>query len=131
MQDDDRRGTFTLIQQDYIDSIKEQLIEMTFDWCSGSDFETILKKTDSYEGSIIRTLRRLHELLKDMSTASKEIGNEVQSFLCRNLAISLSKPAIRSTEESSYPPLCMSSDFYVAFVYRNFYIFDVETKGQG
>lgn len=58
-----------------MDSIKEQLIEVTFDWCSGADFEAICKKTDSYEGSVIRTLRRLHELLRDMSTAAREIGN--------------------------------------------------------
>ncbi len=65
------------IQDNYIDSIKEQLVEITYDWCNGADFETICKKTDTYEGSIIRTWRRLHELLKDMSTSSKEIGNDV------------------------------------------------------
>ena len=64
-----------ITQDDYVDSIKEQLIEITFDWCNGADFEAICKKTDSYEGSIIRTWRRLHELLKDLSTAAKEIGN--------------------------------------------------------
>lgn len=71
MQDADHRGTLPLSQDDYIDSIKEQLVEITNDWCNGDDFETVCKKTDSYEGSIIRTWRRLHELLKDMSTASK------------------------------------------------------------
>jgi ATP-dependent RNA helicase DOB1 len=77
VQTADNRGRARFIQDDYIDSIKEQLIEITYDWCTGDDFETVCKKTDSYEGSIIRTWRRLHELLKDMSTASKEIGNEV------------------------------------------------------
>jgi ATP-dependent RNA helicase DOB1 len=32
--------------------------------------------TDTYEGSIIRTLRRLNELLKQMANASNLIGNE-------------------------------------------------------
>ncbi len=59
------------MQDEYIDSIKEQLIEVTFDWCNGADFETICKKTDSYEGSVIRTLRRLHELLRDLSGAAR------------------------------------------------------------
>lgn len=71
MQNANHRGKDSGIQDDYIDSIKEQLIEVTFDWCNGDDFENVCKKTDSYEGSIIRTWRRLHELLKDMSTASK------------------------------------------------------------
>ena len=60
MQDADNRGNDIAIQDDYIDSIKEQLIEVTYDWCNGDDFETACKKTDSYEGSIIRTWRRLH-----------------------------------------------------------------------
>lgn len=51
------------------------MIEITFDWCNGACFEDICKKTDSYEGSIIRTWRRLHELLKDLSTSAREIGN--------------------------------------------------------
>ena len=72
-----------ITEEDYIDSIKEQMIEITFDWCNGDDFEAVCKKTDSYEGSIIRTWRRLHELLKDMSTASKEIGNDVIFLLFR------------------------------------------------
>lgn len=62
-------------EDDYVDTIKEQLIEITFDWCNGACFEDICKKTDSYEGSIIRTWRRLHELLKDLSTSAREIGN--------------------------------------------------------
>jgi ATP-dependent RNA helicase DOB1 len=32
--------------------------------------------TDIYEGTIIRTLRRLDELLKQMSNACKVIGNQ-------------------------------------------------------
>ena len=36
------------IQDDYVDSIKEQLIEITYDWCNGDDFEAVTKKTDSY-----------------------------------------------------------------------------------
>ena len=60
-----------MTQDDYIDSIKEQLIEVTYDWCNGDDFQVVCKRTDSYEGSIIRTWRRLNQLLKDMATASK------------------------------------------------------------
>ena len=60
MQDADHRGISKVMQDDYIDSIKEQLIEITYDWCNGDSFETVCKKTDSYEGSIIRTWRRLN-----------------------------------------------------------------------
>jgi superfamily II RNA helicase len=41
------------------------------------------KMTDVYEGSLIRMFRRLEELLRQMSLASKVIGNEdlEQKFL--------------------------------------------------
>ena len=48
---------------------------MTFEWCSGANFAQICKMTEAYEGSLIRTLRRLNELLKQMAKASKTIGN--------------------------------------------------------
>ncbi|MFH4983561.1 hypothetical protein AB6A40_010270 [Gnathostoma spinigerum] len=44
-------------------------------WCSGAPFCELLKKTDAFEGSIIRCLRRLEELLREMVNASKAIGN--------------------------------------------------------
>jgi ATP-dependent RNA helicase DOB1 len=60
-----------------MDSIKEHLIEVAYEWASGASFSQICKMTEAYEGSIIRTFRRLNELLKQMSKVSKEIGNEV------------------------------------------------------
>jgi len=60
-----------------MDSIKEQLVEVTYNWCNGQSFEEVCKQTDSFEGSIIRTLRRLDELLKQMDNAAKVIGNRV------------------------------------------------------
>ena len=58
-----------------MDSIKEQLIEVTYEWCQGANFAQIQKQVECYEGTIVRTLRRLHELLKQMSNAAKVIGN--------------------------------------------------------
>lgn len=59
-----------------MDSIKEQLVEVCYEWCNGANFATLCKMTDTYEGAIIRTLRRLNELLKQMANASNIIGNE-------------------------------------------------------
>jgi ATP-dependent RNA helicase DOB1 len=67
----------SIMQEEYMDSIKEQLVEVTYSWCNGHTFEEICKMTDSFEGSIIRTLRRLDELLKQMDNAAKVIGNQV------------------------------------------------------
>jgi hypothetical protein len=44
--------------------------------CStGAKFADICKLTDTFEGSIIRVLRRLEELLRQLAAASLAIGN--------------------------------------------------------
>ena len=40
-------------------------------WCKGGSFANIVELTDVYEGSIIRAMRRLEELLRDMCHAAK------------------------------------------------------------
>ena len=43
-------------------------------WCKGGSFSAIVELTDVYEGSIIRAMRRLEELLRDMCHAAKACG---------------------------------------------------------
>ncbi len=40
------------------------MIDVTFEWANGKSFAEICKMSNSFEGSIIRCLRRLDELLK-------------------------------------------------------------------
>ena len=42
-------------------------------WCKGGTFKQIVELTEVYEGSIIRAMRRLEELLRDMCHAAKGI----------------------------------------------------------
>lgn len=42
---------------------------------TGAKFADICKLTDTFEGSIIRVLRRLEELLRQLAAASLAIGN--------------------------------------------------------
>ena len=42
---------------------------------TGAKFIDICKLTDTFEGSIIRVLRRLEELLRQLAAASLAIGN--------------------------------------------------------
>ena len=44
-------------------------------WCAGSTFAEVMKLTDEFEGSIIRVIRRLEELLRQLASASLAIGN--------------------------------------------------------
>ena len=44
-------------------------------WCGGATFAEGMKLTDEFEGSIIRVIRRLEELLRQLASASLAIGN--------------------------------------------------------
>jgi len=51
-----------------------------FAWCKGAKFIEVQKLTGSFEGTTIRTLRRLEELVRQIAEAAKAIGNqELQS----------------------------------------------------
>lgn len=50
-------------------------MEVTYLWAKGSKFGDICDITDVFEGSIIRCIRRLAELLRQLSSACKVIGD--------------------------------------------------------
>ena len=60
---------------DYINTFKPDMMEITYQWCNGANFGEICKMTEIYEGTIIRCFRRLDELIKEMVDAAKIIGN--------------------------------------------------------
>ncbi|WFC95277.1 RNA helicase [Malassezia brasiliensis] len=64
-----------VVEQEYVQSFKVELIEAVLQWCQGAKFSDICKLTDVFEGSIIRAFRRLQELLRQMTQAAKAIGN--------------------------------------------------------
>ncbi|PKI84638.1 RNA helicase [Malassezia vespertilionis] len=65
-----------IVEQEYVQSFKVELIEAVLQWCQGAQFADVIKMTDVFEGSIIRAFRRLQELLRQMTLAAKVIGNE-------------------------------------------------------
>lgn len=50
-------------------------MDVVYAWCHGANFSELCKMTDIFEGGIIRCMRRLEELLRQMVQASKTIGN--------------------------------------------------------
>jgi ATP-dependent RNA helicase DOB1 len=48
---------------------------VAFSWAKGASFLEVSKMTDVFEGSIIRVMRRLEELLRQLAQAAKAIGN--------------------------------------------------------
>lgn len=61
--------------EDYVEKFKPHMMDIVYAWCKGAKFADICKMTNIFEGSIIRTMRRLEELLRQLCSASKAIGN--------------------------------------------------------
>lgn len=60
---------------EYVDKFKWELMSVVHAWANGAKFYDICKMTPVFEGSIIRVMRRLEELLRQMILAAKAIGN--------------------------------------------------------
>ncbi|KAK2592614.1 ATP-dependent RNA helicase mtr4 [Conoideocrella luteorostrata] len=63
-------------EEEYVASLKWQLMETVYAWAQGKPFIEICKMTNTFEGSLIRLFRRLEELLRQMAQAAKVMGNE-------------------------------------------------------
>jgi len=79
-------------EEEYVQSFKWQLMPVMYAWATGKSFAEIWyvqspcayvstnafssKMTDVYEGSLIRTFRRLEEALRQMAEAAKVMGSE-------------------------------------------------------
>ncbi|OAA55802.1 ATP-dependent RNA helicase dob1 [Niveomyces insectorum RCEF 264] len=63
-------------EEEYVQSLKWQLMETVYAWAKGASFAEICKMTNAYEGSLVRLFRRLEELLRQMAEAGKVMGSE-------------------------------------------------------
>lgn len=61
--------------EDYVAKLSPVLIPVVYAWCRGASFQEVCTMTTVFEGSIIRCMRRLEELLRQLCSASKAIGN--------------------------------------------------------
>ncbi|CAK1602267.1 unnamed protein product [Parnassius mnemosyne] len=64
-----------LDEDEYVSKFKCTLMDVVLAWCKGANFLQICKMTDVFEGSIIRCIRRLEEVLRQLCQAAKNIGN--------------------------------------------------------
>lgn len=70
-----RECQIDIVEKDYVETFRPELMEVTYAWCQGATFTQICKMTDVYEGSLIRMFKRLEEMIKQMVAAAKTIGN--------------------------------------------------------
>lgn len=52
-----------------------ELMDVVRMWAAGASFESVTARTQVFEGSIVRCLKRLDEMLRQLSCAARAIGN--------------------------------------------------------
>ncbi len=70
-----KEAKITIDEDAYVDQFRPGLMDVVHEWCKGASFAQLCKMTDVFEGSVIRCIRRLEELLRQMVQAAKNIGN--------------------------------------------------------
>ena len=63
-------------ERDFVGRFDGSLINVVYAWANGATFEALTGMCDLFEGSIIRVIRRLSELIDEMQSAAKAIGND-------------------------------------------------------
>jgi ATP-dependent RNA helicase DOB1 len=61
--------------EEYVDSFSPVGMKVIYNWCLGKTFAEVCQLTQMFEGAIVRCMRRLEELLRQLITAAKSIGN--------------------------------------------------------
>ena len=64
-----------LEEDEFVMKYNPGLMEAVYAWCKGVKFIEVQKLTGTFEGTTIRALRRLEELVRQLASASKAIGN--------------------------------------------------------
>jgi ATP-dependent RNA helicase DOB1 len=62
--------------EEYVASFRPDLMELVFAWVNGAKFVDICAMTKEFEGTIIRVIRRLEELCRQLGDAAKAVGDE-------------------------------------------------------
>ena len=60
---------------EYVQKFQPHMMQIVHEWARGAKFIDICKMTDVFEGSVIRCMRRLEELMRQLGSAAKAIGN--------------------------------------------------------
>jgi len=61
---------------EFVSKLKPQLMEVILSWLQGRRFFEIMNQCNLYEGTVVRVIRRLEELVRELATAAKIIGNK-------------------------------------------------------
>ena len=66
-------------EEEYVDGFRPTMMEVVVSWYRGMKFSELIKITSIFEGAIVRSIRRLEELLRQLQEATKAIGDETMA----------------------------------------------------
>ena len=67
--------------EEYVQRFRPEMMELVYAWVGGAKFVDIASMTKQFEGSIIRVIRRLEGLCRQLGDAARGIGEERLSAL--------------------------------------------------
>ncbi|OIR58730.1 MAG: ATP-dependent RNA helicase, TRAMP complex subunit Mtr4 [Amphiamblys sp. WSBS2006] len=70
-----REAGMDIDEEKYLRKVNPSLMDVVYSWANGASFSQICSQTEVFEGSIIRTFKRLEELLRELEKAMASIGN--------------------------------------------------------
>lgn len=62
--------------EEYVNSFRPDIMEMVFAWAKGAKFLEIMKLGAIFEGSLIRAMKRLEEVIRQLISAARSIGEQ-------------------------------------------------------
>jgi len=62
--------------EEYVSKLKPNLMDVILAWLEGKRFYEIMNQCNLYEGTVVRVIRRLEELIRELASAAKGIGNQ-------------------------------------------------------
>jgi ATP-dependent RNA helicase DOB1 len=60
----------------YVAKLKPELVHPVLLWLEGKPFKDVMQATELFEGSVVRVVRRLEELIRELILAAKSIGHK-------------------------------------------------------
>ncbi|GFE54854.1 DSHCT (NUC185) domain containing DEAD DEAH box helicase family protein [Babesia ovis] len=61
--------------EDFMNKFKPSMMTVVLKWAKGQSFAEVMQESTLFEGSVIRGVRRLEELLRQLACTSRSIGN--------------------------------------------------------
>jgi ATP-dependent RNA helicase DOB1 len=61
--------------EEYCEAFRPTLMDVVYLWSRGEPFSSVSQRTDVFEGSLVRAVRRLDELMQQLALAAAAVGD--------------------------------------------------------